>query len=97
MLRRLGRYTPKEVQRLGEAGYALELPDGAFAYPILNSVDLTNALTCYLQAEGGKPPGLHKWIIERANILRLTHLWPKGWGVLDPGLHPNEVEREGGG
>ena len=86
----MGRFTPEEVEQLGRAGHALEMPDGSFAYPILNGQDLTNALTCYLQAEGGKPPGLHAWIVKRANVLRLQHLLPAGWAepVKRPG--PNE-------
>jgi hypothetical protein len=91
----LGKYDAKTVEELGERGLALKMPDGSWAYPIVDQIDLGNALLAYQQAEGGKPPGLHAWLVLRANALNLTHLLPKSMGAVKE--KPGPREPGGGG
>ena len=92
----LGKYTQAEVDRLGREGKALAKGDGSHWFPIALYSDIHNAVAAYRALKPKERNGVHAWIVERARMIGAEHLLPKGMGEPNPGLHPNELERERG-
>jgi hypothetical protein len=90
----MGRYDAEAVERLGREGKALARGDGSHWFPIVDLRDLHNAIAAYLALKASERNGVRAWIVKRARELGLDEQLPKGWGALNPGLHPNELERE---
>jgi hypothetical protein len=89
-----GKYSPREVQRLGEEGRALPRKGGGYWFPIANSSDIQNAVNAYrgLTPREREGAGVLAWIIERARKLGVMHLLPKGWGEPVQKVGPRERE-----
>jgi hypothetical protein len=89
-----GRYSDDELQKLGERGLALQMPDGSYAYPIVNLADLMNAVAAYERADGDKT-GVRARIVRRAREMGLDYLLPKGWGEFSEKPGPKEAGAAG--
>jgi hypothetical protein len=89
-----GRYTDREIQRLGEEDppRALKKQNGTgYHYPIVDGRDVVNAVKAYGRAKPSERAGVRAWIVKRARELGVDNQrLPKGWGeiALKPG--PNE-------
>jgi phage head maturation protease len=74
------RYTDKEIQQLGEEGYALKKRSGrGYHYPIKDGRDLSDAVKAWPRAVPSERGTVKAWIIKRAIVLRLIHRLPEGW------------------
>jgi hypothetical protein len=88
-----GKYSDAEIQKLGEQGKAMRKPGGGHWFPNAVANDIPNAVAAYLALPPGAREGVRAWIVKRAREMGLDEQLPKGWGELNPGLHPNEVAR----
>jgi hypothetical protein len=92
-----GVYSADEIQALGERGLALKMKNGTFAYPIQNGRDMTNSWLALQKTERpsereGAEQTVRSWIVERATLLKVLHLLPKGVAGYTGKLHPKELE-----
>jgi hypothetical protein len=90
----MGKYDPREVQKLGEEGRALPRKGGGYWFPIAQGNDVENAVQAYrgLTSREREGSGVYGWIVERARKLNLMHLLPKGWGEPVQKVGPRERE-----
>ena len=77
---RAGKYTAQELEALGKAGKAFKHGNGAYAFPIADREDLSNAI----RAVGGrarKSPAedVRRFIMRRARQLGLESMIPDTW------------------